>query len=59
MTTTLKTFGFAFTLALGVAITGCAADSPGNPTGGSDTGGGGDQGGGDDAPHPKIGRAHV
>jgi hypothetical protein len=62
MTTTLKNFGFAFTLVLGVAITGCAADSPGNPTGGSDTGsGGGDQGGGDDAPHPMdaTGKYHV
>jgi len=52
MTTTLKNFGFAFTLALGVAITGCAADSPAGPGGGSDTGGGDNGGGGDDTPLP-------
>ena len=62
MSTTLKNFGFAFTLALGIAITGCAADSPANPTGGgSDTGGGGDTGGGDDVPTPldATGKYHV
>ena len=28
MSTTLKNFGFAFTLAVGAVLTGCAADSP-------------------------------
>ena len=55
MTTTLKNFGFASTLSfgliLGVAVAGCAADSPANPPGG-DTTGSGDNSGGDDAPHP-------
>lgn len=52
MTTTLKNFGFAFTLAIGAVLTGCAADAP-PASNGSDTGGGGggDTGGGDDAPH--------
>ena len=62
MSTTLKNFGFVFTLALGAVITGCAADSPANPTGGgSDTGGGGDTGGGDDVPTPldATGKYHV
>ena len=51
MTTTLKNFGFAFTLAIGAVLTGCAADSPSstNPGDGSNTNPGG---GGDDAPHP-------
>lgn len=66
MTTTLKNFGFASTLAvglaLGAAVTGCAADSPANPTGGgSDTGSGGQGGGGDDVPTPldASGKYHV
>ncbi|MBV8761288.1 MAG: hypothetical protein JO257_28585 [Deltaproteobacteria bacterium] len=50
MSTTLKNFGFAFTLAIGAVLTGCAADSPANPPGGSTTGSG-DNTGGDDAPH--------
>jgi len=48
MTSTLKTFGFASILALGIAATGCAAAQPGTGGDGSggDNGGGGDGGGG-------------
>ena len=50
--TTFKNFAFAFTLAAGAILTGCAADSPAttNPGGGSD--GTNPGGGGDDAPQP-------
>ncbi len=52
MTTTLKNFGFAFTLAIGAVLTGCASD-PSTPPGGTGSDGTGSDtgGGGDDVPH--------
>jgi hypothetical protein len=44
----MKTTSLLSVLALGAALTGCAASMPGD--GGDDTGGGGDNGGGDDVP---------
>lgn len=50
--TTLKNFGFAFTLAIGAVLAGCAADAPPAQPGGDNPGGDNPGGGGDDAPRP-------
>ena len=51
--TSFKNFAFAFTLAAGAILTGCAADSPSTNPGGGDTGGSNDNpGGGDETPKP-------
>jgi hypothetical protein len=51
--TSLKNFSFAFTLAIGAVLSGCAADAPpAQPGGGGDNPGGDNPGGGDETPTP-------